>query len=391
MICDRLSNTTICLFGPGQEDRVGEMIRGRGRRVLVHFGSDRVISSGLMARVTGSLTAAGLSPTLLGGVVPNPRDDLVRDGIALCLRERIDFVLAVGGGSVIDSAKAIAVGAATEADLLDIFETRHSPAGALGIGAIPTMAGSGSESSPATVISFIGNSRKIAYVSDLIRPAFAILNPELTASVSPRLTACGIVDAMSHVFECYFTSTPEVECTDGICEGLLRTLIRHGLQALAEPENLDHRSQILLASKYAQDGTCKFGRKEDGSCHKIVHELGALWDVNHGAALGIVGPAWMRFVRQTDPARFARLATNVFGVSGERWSDETLADEAIGRYEAFLGTLGMPRRLRDIGVDTSSLFPAVARSCVKTMASGTIGNFRRISSGDIEAILAAVF
>ena len=296
MLNGTFQHPTVVLFGKDAELRVGEEIAKHSKRVLLHFGGGSIKRHGLYDRVVKSLYDAGISYVELGGVRPNPRADLVYQGIDLCRKENIDFVLAVGGGSVIDSAKAIALGVPYEGDFFELFEQKGLARGALKIGTVLTVPGSGSETSPTAVITCDERGLKAPYTHASILPTFSILNPAITCTLPPYLTSCGIVDAISHVFERYFTNTTYVDCTDRICEGLVKTLMKYAFLVQEAPSDYDVRAEIMWACKLAHDDTAGFGRKQDWSSHVMAHELGALFDVAHGAALAVIFPAWMRYV-----------------------------------------------------------------------------------------------
>ncbi len=314
-------------FGRGAELKAGEMIRSMGgARVLVHYGSGSAVKSGLIPRIVESLEASGLAHTELGGALPNPRDDKVYEGIKLGRSFGADFILAVGGGSAIDSAKAIASGIPYEGDFWDFFSGKAMPNQAVKLGVVLTLAAAGSESSNSCVIMQKDTLTKRGLNVELNRPQFALMNLELTYFLPAYQTACGATDIMAHILERYFTNTPDVDVTDRLAEALLTTVIRAARRALTVPDDYDARAQLMWAGTLAHNNTVGVGRVGDWASHQIEHELSALYDVAHGAGLAVVLPAWMRFTLPHDPNRFALLASRVWAAvwtlrtrSAPRW------------------------------------------------------------------------
>ena len=374
------------VFGRGAEERAGEMIRKRGgTKVLVHFGGGSAIRSGLMDRVTASLDAAGLPYITLGGVQPNPRSSLVYRGIELARAEGVDFILAVGGGSVIDSSKAIALGVPYEGDFWDFFCGKAKPERALGVGVVLTLAAAGSEGSKSCVITQEDGGFKRGCGNELNRPKFALMNPEVTYTLPAYQTACGATDMMAHVLERYFTNEKGVDLTDRLCEAVLSAVIKAAPVAIAEPDNYEARAQLMWASTLAHNESCGLGREGDWASHQIEHELSARYDVAHGAGLAVVFPAWMRYQLDHDPMRFAQLAVRVWGCDMDFEHPEKTGLEGIERYEQFLKSIGMPTRLGELHVDPADI-PAMAEKCKRNNA-GKLGFFRPLDTGDIAKIL----
>ena len=374
------------VFGRGAEERAGEMIRKRGgTKVLVHFGGGSAIRSGLMDRVTASLDAAGLPYITLGGVQPNPRSSLVYRGIELARAERVDFILAVGGGSVIDSSKAIALGVPYDGDFWDFFCGKAKPERALGVGVVLTLAAAGSEGSKSCVITQEDGGFKRGCGNELNRPKFALMNPEVTYTLPAYQTACGATDMMAHVLERYFTNEKGVDLTDRLCEAVLSAVIKAAPVAIAEPDNYEARAQLMWASTLAHNESCGLGREGDWASHQIEHELSARYDVAHGAGLAVVFPAWMRYQLDHDPMRFAQLAVRVWGCDMDFEHPEKTGLEGIERYEQFLKSIGMPTRLGELHVDPADI-PAMAEKCKRNNA-GKLGFFRPLDTGDIAKIL----
>ena len=371
------------IFGRERENEAGKYVkRFGGSRVLIHFGSGSVVRSGLLDRVKKSLNDSGVWFTELGDVVPNPRSGLVYNGIELCKRENIDFILAVGGGSVIDSAKAIALGAVYEGDFWDFYCGKRIEK-ALPVATILTLTAAGSEGSMGTVITHENGMLKRAANHDVLRPVFSILNPELTCSLPPYQTACGAVDMMAHVMERYFTNTKNVEITDRLAEGILLTVINEAPKAMADPDNYDARANLMWAGMVAHNDTCGVGRESDWSTHMLEHELSGLYDVAHGAGLAVMFPAWMKYVMHHDVMRFAQFAVRVWGCEMDFQNPEKTALQGIARYEQFVSSLGMPIRFAELGAKAEDI-PLL----VKTLGLGenTIGSFVKLTSEDARKI-----
>lgn len=374
------------VFGRGAEEKAGEMIRKRGgTKVLVHFGGGSAIKSGLMDRVTASLDAAKLPYVMLGGVQPNPRSSLVYRGIELARAEHVDFILAVGGGSVIDSSKAIALGVPYDGDFWDFFCGKAKPEKALGVGVVLTLAAAGSEGSKSCVITQEDGGFKRGCGNELNRPKFALMNPEVTYTLPAYQTACGATDMMAHVLERYFTNEKGVDLTDRLCEAVLSAVIKAAPVAIAEPDNYEARAQLMWAGTLAHNDSCGLGREGDWASHQIEHELSARYDVAHGAGLAVVFPAWMRYQLDHDPMRFAQLAVRVWGCDMDFEHPEKTALDGIARYEQFLKSIGMPTRLAELNVDPADI-PAMAEKCKRNNA-GRLGFFRPLDTEDIAKIL----
>jgi hypothetical protein len=374
---------TVIFFGKGWESRVGEEVSKLSGKVLLHYGGESFKKYGLYDKVTASLKVSGISYAELGGVKTNPRASLVYEGIKLCRNENIDFILAVGGGSVIDSAKAIGIGVPWEGDFFDFFEGRSVPQKSIRTATILTIPGSGSESNSGAIITHEEKELKLGCADPSMFPVFSILNPEVTCTLSNYYTSCGIIDAISHVFERYFTNTPYVDCTDRICEGLIATLMKYAVLVKDDPYNYDIRAEIMWACKLAHDNTSGFGRKQDWSTHIIAHELGAIYDIPHGAIISVIFPTWMKYVYHVNTSRFTQFAERIF-------NEQSIAI-AINKYKQFLKTLGMPENLRELGINDMSDFKEISKRCVRNMQSGTIGNFTRLSPEDILNILKMSF
>lgn len=374
---------TFFVFGKERENEAGKYLkRFGGSNVLIHFGGGSVIKSGLLDRVKASLTAENITFSELGGAQPNPRSGLVYEGVEICKRNKIDFVLAVGGGSVIDSAKAIALGALYDGDFWDFYQGKRVEK-ALPVATILTISAAGSEGSTGSVITHENGMLKRAANSDVLRPVFSILNPELTCTLPNYQTACGAADMMAHVMERYFTNTQNVEITDRLCEAILLTVIKETPKALANSADYESRANIMWAGMVAHNDICGVGREQDWSTHQIEHELSALYDVAHGAGLAVMFPAWMKYVMNQDIMRFAQFAVRVWGCEMDFQHPEKTALQGIERYEQFMTSIGMPVRFSELGAKAEDI-----PTLVKTAGLGenTMGSFVKLTEEDIRKI-----
>lgn len=358
-----MNNFTYCtptryLFGRNTESETGHLAKeylGDPRKVLVVSGGSSAKKSGLLDCVTTSLRNAGIEIVGMEGIKPNPTDDRVYEGIALCRKHGVEAVIGVGGGSVIDTAKAIALGVPYDGDFWDFYAGKLTPEKALPIGVVLTIPAAGSEGSGNSVITKIDGLHKISLRSDFaLRPKFAVMNPELTYTLPPYQTACGIADMMAHVMERYFTPTEHVEVTDGISEGLLRSIIAVAPCVFANPQDYDARANIMWAGTMAHNGICGCGRTEDWVSHFMEHELSAVYDVAHGAGLAVVFPAWLTYMANVAPARPARFAREVMGVPST-FDERTDALAGIERLKAFYRSIGLPVTLRELGVENADI------------------------------------
>ncbi len=371
------------VFGKGTENEAGKYVRKHGgSKVLLHFGGGSAERSGLLGRIRDSLAKENIAFTELGGVKPNPRDTLVYEGIELCRREGIDFILAVGGGSVIDSAKAIAMGVPYEGDFWDFYSGK-SPEKALPVATVLTIAAAGSEGSGDSVITKEDGGLKRGAGSDLIRPKFSIMDPELTCTLPPYQTACGATDIMAHVFERYFTNTKEVEITDRLCEAVLLTMIKETPRVIADPSNYDARSNIMWAGTVAHTNIVGVGREQDWNSHGIEHELSALYDCAHGAGLAVIMPAWMEFVCSHDPMRFAQAAVRIWGCQMNFSDPMATAKEGISCFRRFLRSIGMPINFAELGAKAEDIPLLVEKFGI---GDGRTGGFVKLSAEDITEI-----
>jgi len=374
---------TFFVFGKERENEAGKYVkRFGGTRVLIHYGGGSVIKSGLLNRVKASLVDSGIYFTELGGVMPNPRSGLVYKGIELCKKENIDFVLAVGGGSSIDSSKAIALGALYDGDFWDFYEGKQVEK-ALPVATILTISAAGSEGSNGSVITHENGMLKRACGGDAMRPVFSILNPALTITLPNYQTACGATDMMAHVMERYFTNTTDVEITDRLCEGILLTIIKEAPKALANSADYESRANLMWAGMVAHNDICGVGRDQDWSSHQLEHELSAFYDVAHGAGLAVMFPAWMKFVMHHNVMRFAQFAVRVWGCEMDYQQPENTAVEGIARFEHFLISIGMPVRFAGLDAKAEDI-----PTLVKTLGleKRTLGGFVKLTEKDVTEI-----
>lgn len=378
---------TKVVFGKGTEEQVGELVCGQKcNKVLVHYGSGSVKKSGLLDRIFQSLEEAGVSYISLGGVVPNPRLSLVYEGIRLCKKEQVDFILAVGGGSVIDSAKAIGYGVANEGDVWDFYERKRAAQGCLPIGVVLTIAAAGSEMSNSSVITNENGWLKRGYGNDCCRAKFAIMDPELTMTLPKYQTASGCVDIMMHTMERYFNQEENLELTDGFSEHLIRTVMDNAKILMKEPDNYKARAEVMWAGSLSHNGLTGCGTAGgDWASHQLEHELGGMFDVAHGAGLAAVWGSWARYVLDARPDRFARFAVRVMGQTEEKDEIET-ALRGIEAMEEFYRSIEMPVSLSDMEIhpDEKQL-RSLAEKC-SHFGKRTIGCIKKLEQEDMYQI-----
>jgi alcohol dehydrogenase YqhD (iron-dependent ADH family) len=376
-------NRTRIIFGKETETRVGAEIAQYAKKVLLHHSGGSSVKSGLIDRVKESLKKAGVEWVELDGVKPNPRLSLVYKGIEIVKKEKLEFILAVGGGSVIDSSKAIALGALYDGDVWDFYDRKKTTTQALPLAAIVTIPAAGSESSISSVITDERGPWKRGANFECVRPVFSILNPELTYTLPAFQTACGVVDMMAHIMERYFTKEPHVELTDELCEGSLRAIIRNARKIFSGGEkDYDARAEIMWAGSLAHNNLLSTGRIGDWASHAIEHELSALFDIAHGAGLSIIFPAWMTYNIKEDTPRSARFAAKVWGVDGAFYDYEQAALEGIFRMKNFFKSIGMPVSFADAKLDAGKI-PEMAKRAV---LFGPLGQYRKLEEKDVEAI-----
>ncbi len=377
---------TFFVFGKESENQAGEYVKKfGGSKVLIHFGGKSAKASGLLDRVEASLKASAIPFVELGGVKPNPRSGLVYEGIELCRREKVDFVLAVGGGSVIDSAKAIAAGVLYDGDFWDFYSGKMIEK-ALPVGTVLTIAAAGSEGSPDSVITKEEGMFKRGTGSNAIRPKFSILNPALTQTLPPHQTAAGITDIMAHLYERYLTNTKEVEVTDRLIEALLLTMKHEGPRVIADPNNYEARANIMWAGMMAHNNSCGVGRSQDWNSHNIEHELSALYDCAHGAGLAVTMPAVFKYVMKHDVMRFAKVATRVWGCQMDFDHPEVTALEGINAFQNFLVSLGMPKNFAELGAKEEDIPKLVQLLCRGDGRTGSISGFVTLNEDDCAKI-----
>jgi len=382
----RFYSPTYFYFGKDGEEHVSELVkRFGGSKVMIHYGGGSVKRNGVLDKVIASLDAAQIPHIELGGVHPNPLSGLVYEGIELCRRESVDFILAVGGGSTIDSAKAIAAGVLYEGDFWDYYSTDKSVDEALPIGTVLTIAAAGSEGSGDSVITHENGMLKWAAGGDAMRPKFSILNPANTCTLPAYQTACGITDIMAHVCERYFTNTTDVEITDRLCEGILKAMIEEAPKVMANPEDYEARANIMWAGMVAHNNVCGVGRRQDWSSHTLEHELSSLYDVAHGAGLAVMMPAWMEYVTENySSERAAQFAVRVWGCDMNFADPKRTAREGIARFRSFLSSIGMPCNFEELGAKEEDI-PKLAEH-LGLGEDGTFGGYMKLGTKDAEAI-----
>ncbi len=379
---------TEVVFGRNSEEKIGRKVKQYGgTKVLIHYGGGSACRSGLLGVVKSSLEAEGIAYVELGGVVPNPRLSLVYKGIDLCRAEGVDFILAVGGGSVIDSAKAIAWGVPYDGDVWDFYMRKAQAEACLPLGAVLTIPAAGSEMSDGSVITNEDGWLKKDYCHNNARCRFAIMNPERTYSLPAYQTACGATDMIMHIFERYFTRDDDMEVTNGLCESLLRSIMEYAPVALASPDDYDARAQIMWAGSLAHNGLTGCGYTEDWATHYLEHELSGLFDVAHGAGLAAVWGAWARYTVDENAARFARFGVNVLGVKPDFHDIEETALDAIAVMEDYLESIGMPTSIPQL-LGRKATDDEIATMSLKASrgGNGTIGSLKVLNRDDMEAI-----
>ncbi|MBP5180174.1 MAG: iron-containing alcohol dehydrogenase [Clostridiales bacterium] len=377
---------TFFAFGKGSESDAGKYVkRFGGSKVLIHYGGGSVVRSGLLDRVKASLDGEGIPYVELGGVKPNPRSGLVYEGIKLGRDEGIDFILAVGGGSVIDSSKAIAMGIPYDGDFWDFYQGKQITE-ALPVGTVLTIAAAGSEGSGDSVITKEEGMFKRGAGSDLIRPKFSILNPELTQTLPPFQTAAGATDIMAHLYERYLTNSTDVEVTDRLIEALLLTMKHEAPRVIADPNNYEARANIMWAGMVAHNNTCGVGRSQDWNSHAIEHELSALYDCAHGAGLAVTMPAVFKYVMKHNVMRFAQVAVRVWGCQMDFEHPEVTALEGINALQNFLCSIGMPRNFKELGAKEEDIPKLVDVLCHGDGRGGSISGFVTLNEEDCTKI-----
>jgi len=377
------------VFGRGAEEKAGEKLQGLGaKRVLIHYGGGSALRSGLIGRIEADLREHGMEVLALGGAMPNPRDDKVYEGIELVRREKIDFILAVGGGSAIDSAKAIAHGACYDGDFWDFFCGKAKVERTMPFGVVLTMSAAGSESSNSCVIMQEATKIKRGLSTEFNRPVIAFMNPELAMTVPKYQIASGATDILAHIMERYFTCETEVDLTDRLCEAAMQAVIRAARIAVKDPKNYDAQAQLMWGSTIAHNETVGVGRQGDFGSHQIEHELSALYDVAHGAGLAVVFPAWMRLQMKKPQhlMRIAQFGNRVYGIAMNFENPAETALRGIEAHESFLREIGMPVTLREIGARTEDI-GYLAEKTRRNPGTDQTGRAWPINGWEIEEVL----
>jgi len=373
------------VFGKATEMQVGALARKHGaRKVMIVYGGGSVVRSGLLDRVKQSLQEAGIEYCLMSGVQPNPVDTKVYEGIEFCRREQADMLLPVGGGSVIDTAKAIAAGVLYEGDFWDFYIGKAKVTKALKVAVVLTIPAAGSEGSGNAVITKLDGLQKLSLrVPEVLRPVFSIMNPELTYTLPPFQTACGVADMMAHIMERYFTNTQEVEIGDRLCEGTLMAIINEAPKAMRNPEDYGARANLMWAGMIAHNGTCGVGCEEDWASHFLEHEISAIYGVTHGAGLSVIFPAWMTWMVEHNVGKIAQYAVRVWGVP-ESEDKKAVALEGIGKLKAFFSSLGLPVTFEELGVEDPDI-DRLADSLHRNKGE-LVGNYVKLTKQDSKEI-----
>lgn len=380
-------NRTRIIFGKNEHRNIGKLIKPYANKVLFHFGGQSIKKSGVYEDVINSLLENQIDFVELGGVKPNPRLSLVNEGIELCRKEKVDFILAVGGGSVIDSAKAIAIGVPYNGDVWDFYCKDIEIKEAIPVATILTIPAAGSESSTGTVITNEEKQLKLSCGCELLRPLLSIINPELYFTLPKNQIANGISDMMSHIMERYFTNTSNTDLIDGLCESTLKTIMRNGSIIINDNKNYDAWAEIALSGNIAHNGLLGLGREQDWASHKIEHELSAIYDVAHGAGLSVITPAWMKYVYKENPHMFEQFAINVMGIESTSKSQEEIINEGIEKLKSFYKKLELPTSLKELNINESNLELMAKKSTnFKDGKEILIGGLKKLNWEDVLAI-----
>ncbi|MBR5324913.1 MAG: iron-containing alcohol dehydrogenase [Prevotella sp.] len=390
---------TEVVFGEQSEEQVAALVKKYGgTKVLVHYGGQSAQRSGLLDKICGLLKEGGIEYITLGGVVPNPRLSLAQKGIELCRQEGVDFILAVGGGSVIDSSKCIAYGVCFEGDVWDIYLGKAEPTRMLPVASVLTIPAAGSEMSEASVITnadapresggrLLPGGTKLGYSNDMSRPKFAIMNPRRTFTLPPYQTAAGVTDMMMHTMERYFTKDDDMDLTTDLAEAVLRRMKTAVFDVLKNPEDYRQRAQIMWGGSVAHNGLTGCGVHDDWATHQLEHELSGMFDVTHGAGLAAIWPSWARYVMHENLRRFVRFAVNVMDVPNDFTDPEGTALKGIEAMERFYHAIGMPINIKElIGKDiTDEEIKEMTRKCSRDYTA-TCGCLKVLKAEDMEAI-----
>lgn len=390
MLNFEFNNTARVIFGKGNEYKTGEIVKKYADNILFHYGEGSIKKTGIYDKIVKSLKESKVEFIELGGVKPNPRLSLVYEGIKLCRENKIELVLAVGGGSVIDSAKAIAMGALYDGDVWNFYTGNVKPKKALHIGIVLTIPAAGSETNLNSVITKEEGGLKRTARHELLRPKFAILNPELTFTLSPYQTACGIVDMLTHVMERYFTPTRHVDFTDRLCEATMKAVIEKAYIVLKEPDNYDARADIMWAGCFINIDILANGRMGDWASHAMEHELSGIYDIAHGAGLAVIFPPWLKYVYRNNPDKnnndkFLKFASRVWNEDIDFEFPERTALKGIKRLEDFYKDLGLATTLKGLDIGSDRI-EEMAEKCRKN-SDGTLGNYVKLAKQDIINIL----
>ena len=379
---------TEVVFGEHSEEQVAQLVKKYGgTKVLVHYGGQSAVRSGLLDKICGLLSEGGIDYVKLGGVVPNPRLSLAKEGIELCRKENIDFILAIGGGSVIDSSKCIAYGVCLDGDVWDVYIGRVTPEKMLPVACVLTIPAAGSEMSEASVITNEDGDVKLGYSNNISRPKFAIMNPKRTYTLPPYQTAAGVTDIMMHTMERYFNTECDMTLQDEIAEALMRTMKESVFEVLKNPEDYRSRAQIMWGGSLAHNDVTGNRGIGDWSTHQLEHELSGMCDVTHGAGLAAIWPSWARYVMHENLSRFVRFAVNVMGVPNDFTDPEGTALRGIEAMERFYHAIGMPINIKElIGRDiTDDEITEMTRKCSRDYKR-VCGQFKPLAAADMEAI-----
>jgi hypothetical protein len=379
---------TEVVFGEQSEEQVAQLVKKYGgTKVLVHYGGQSAVKSGLLDKICGLLQEGGIAFVKLGGVVPNPRLSLAQKGIDICRKEGIDFILAIGGGSVIDSGKCIAYGVLYEGDVWDFYLGKATPTQMLPIACVLTIPAAGSEMSESSVITNEDGDVKLGYSNNLSRPKFAIMNPRRTFTLPPYQTAAGVTDMMMHTMERYFTMDDDMDLTTDLAEASLRSIKNAVFAVLKDPEDYRYRAQIMWGGSVMHNDLTGCGVASDWATHQLEHELSGMFDVTHGAGLAAIWPSWARYVMHQNLSRFVRFAVNVMDVPNDFTDPEATAEKGIEAMERFYHAIGMPINIKElIGRDiTDAEIKEMTRKCSRDYTS-TCGALRVLNADDMEAI-----
>ncbi|MBR5098109.1 MAG: iron-containing alcohol dehydrogenase [Spirochaetales bacterium] len=379
-------------FGKETERLAGKVLKENGaKKVLLHYGSGSAEKSGLLGIIRQSLKESGIDFIELGGVKPNPRLTLARKGIEICRSQKIDFILAVGGGSVLDSAKCISYGTVYDGDVWDFYCGKKAPEKRLPMGCVLTLSATGSEMSNSSVITNdeITPNDKYGCNTNLGRPVFALMNPVLTYSVSKYQTGSGSTDIMMHTIERFFHNGPALDLTDQIAASILKTVMTNTLKVFENPSDYDARANLMWAGSLSHNGLANMGFESTGdwACHRLEHELSAIYDVAHGAGLSAIWSSWARYVKKTDPSRFAKLGSLVFGIEGK--DPDKAADKTIEAFEKVFTSFGMPIRISGLGIDATDDVCRMLADKASLKGAKTLGNFQVLQTEDMYRIFSA--